>query len=57
MEEFRSFNPDKLKGICGGCSDRYVCGGNCRALAIIDQGDFYAEDPACWKVLKSKMAK
>lgn len=57
MEEFRSFNPDNLKGTCGGCSDRYVCGGNCRALALIHYGDFYAEDPACWKVLKSKMAK
>ncbi|MFB3763859.1 MAG: radical SAM protein [Methanotrichaceae archaeon] len=57
MEEFRSFDPDNLKGTCGICSDRYVCGGNCRALALIHHGDFYAEDTSCWKVMKSKMAK
>jgi radical SAM protein with 4Fe4S-binding SPASM domain len=57
MDEFRSFNPDNLKGTCGICSDRYVCGGNCRALALIHHGDFYAEDPSCWKVMKSKTAK
>ncbi len=54
MEEFRSFEPDNLKGTCGMCSDKYVCGGNCRALALIHHGDFYAEDPTCWKVMKAK---
>lgn len=57
MEEFRSFNVDNLKGACAKCSDRKVCGGNCRALALIHYGDFYAEDPTCWKVMKSKAAE
>jgi radical SAM protein with 4Fe4S-binding SPASM domain len=57
MDEFRSFNPDNLKGTCGKCSDRNICGGNCRALALLHHGDFYAEDPTCWKVLKNKMAE
>jgi radical SAM protein with 4Fe4S-binding SPASM domain len=55
MEEFRSFNPDNLKGTCGICSDKHICGGSCRALALIHHGDFYAEDPTCWKVMKNKM--
>lgn len=54
MDKFRSFNPEFLKGKCKTCLDKNICGGNCRALALIHYGDFYAEDPSCWRVLKTK---
>lgn len=57
FEQFRSFNADNLKGTCGKCSDRNVCGGNCRALAMIHYGDFYAEDPTCWRVMRANEIK
>ncbi|MGQ9532392.1 MAG: radical SAM protein [Desulfotomaculales bacterium] len=43
---FREFDPTRLKGGCGVCRHRRVCGG-CRALAFLFTGDFYAEDPMC----------
>jgi radical SAM protein with 4Fe4S-binding SPASM domain len=57
FEPFRSFNTENLKGTCAKCSDKNVCGGNCRSLAMIHYGDFYAEDPTCWRVMRAKEAK
>ena len=36
-----------LKGKCGKCPIKYQCGG-CRARALIQNGDFFGEDPHCW---------
>lgn len=35
-----------LKGICGDCAQRDICGG-CRARALAHTGDLFAEDPKC----------
>ncbi len=40
-------NREKLKGKCGQCVYRYVCGG-CRRSAFIQTGDFMGPDPNCW---------
>lgn len=46
-EVFRSLrNYDNLKGKCGRCEFRKVCGG-CRARAYEATGDFLAEEPLC----------
>ncbi len=37
---------DHLKGACGSCERRYVCGG-CRARALSYYGDELAPDPGC----------
>lgn len=37
---------EKLKGGCGSCSYKYVCGG-CRARAYGYYGDFHMPDPGC----------
>ncbi|RLB91175.1 MAG: radical SAM/SPASM domain-containing protein, partial [Deltaproteobacteria bacterium] len=37
---------DKLKGKCGRCEYRNVCGG-CRARAYEATGDYMAEEPLC----------
>jgi AdoMet-dependent heme synthase len=39
-------NPDKLKGKCGRCEYRWICGG-CRARAYTMSGDHLAEEPLC----------
>lgn len=39
-------NKDHLKGACGTCEKRYVCGG-CRARALSYYGDELAPDPGC----------
>lgn len=39
-------DPDKLKGRCGACEFREVCGGS-RARAWAVSGDYLAEDPSC----------
>jgi len=39
-------NPDLLKGKCGKCQYRQVCGG-CRARAFEATGDYLAEEPLC----------
>jgi len=36
-----------LKGKCSTCEKKYQCGG-CRARALIQNGDYLAEDPHCW---------
>ncbi|KUO76631.1 MAG: hypothetical protein APF81_15855 [Desulfosporosinus sp. BRH_c37] len=38
---------DKLKGKCGRCELRFVCGG-CRRMAYSLTGDIMASDPQCW---------
>ena len=40
-------NRENLKGQCGKCTYRYVCGG-CRRSAFIQTGDFMQSDPNCW---------
>ncbi len=51
-------NKDLLKGACGKCENRYVCGG-CRARAMQYFDDYHAPDPGCirnmafWKALKA----
>ena len=38
--------PELLKGKCGSCEFKYVCGG-CRARAYAKAGDFLDEEPCC----------
>ena len=38
---------ERLKGRCGRCEYRHVCGG-CRSTALAYSGDVLAEDPRCW---------
>jgi heme b synthase len=49
-EKSKVFNdlrdPGKLKGKCGNCEYRTVCGG-CRARAYAATGDYLAEEPYC----------
>lgn len=40
--------PRPLKGRCGACAYRDVCGGNTRIRALQLTGDPWAEDPACY---------
>ena len=46
LETLRT-RPRPLKGRCGACSLRDVCGGNTRIRALQLTGDPWAEDPAC----------
>jgi len=39
-------DPDKLRGKCGRCEYRWICGG-CRARAYQATGDYLAEEPMC----------
>ena len=39
-------NPDRLKGKCGHCEFRRICGGS-RARAYAIHGDYLAADPSC----------
>ena len=40
--------PRPLKGRCGGCAFKDICGGNTRVRALQVTGDPWAEDPACY---------
>ena len=40
--------PRPLKGRCGDCVHRAICGGNTRIRALQLTGDPWAEDPACY---------
>jgi radical SAM protein with 4Fe4S-binding SPASM domain len=44
LEELRT--RDNLKGKCGKCSNKYICGG-CRAYALATTGDILEEDRFC----------
>ena len=46
-------DPDRLKGRCGVCEYRHVCGGS-RARAYAVTGDFMETDPDCNYVPRSK---
>ena len=39
-------HPERLKGKCGICEYKNVCGG-CRARALAKTGDYLAEEPSC----------
>ena len=39
---------DKLKGRCGKCRRRWLCGG-CRGVAFAVTGDYLNEDPQCFR--------
>ena len=39
-------DPDRLKGKCGVCEYRKICGGS-RARAYAMTGDYLAEEPCC----------
>jgi len=41
-------NRDNLKGRCGRCTYRFICGG-CRRDAYRESGNFMVEDPMCWR--------
>ena len=45
-------NRDNLKGKCGVCEYREICGG-CRTRAEIYSGNIFASDPACAYIPKS----
>jgi Fe-coproporphyrin III synthase len=38
---------ERLKGTCGRCAYKTICGGGCRIRAWHATGDFWAEDPLC----------
>ena len=40
--------PRPLKGRCGACTFKAICGGNTRIRALQVTGDPWAEDPACY---------
>ena len=40
--------PRAVKGRCGACAHRDICGGNTRVRALQLTGDPWAEDPACY---------
>jgi MoaA/NifB/PqqE/SkfB family radical SAM enzyme len=42
---------DNLKGRCGHCTYKYICGG-CRARAYAYYGDYLAPDPGCIRELE-----
>ena len=49
--QYKSFESNKLKGVCGNCLARNLCRGGCRLYALSKyNGDFYAPDPDCQKV-------
>jgi len=47
LKQFRTFDPDTLKGVCGNCLARTVCRGGCRLNAFSSYGDFLAPDSQC----------
>jgi radical SAM protein with 4Fe4S-binding SPASM domain len=51
FQELRDF--DKLKGKCGVCEYKSICGG-CRARAYFHYGDYLQEDPGCVYTPKSE---
>lgn len=51
FKTFRDFDQEKLEGACGNCDYKVTCGG-CRALAFLFHGNFYEEDPTCWRAHK-----
>lgn len=56
FKAFRIFDPEKLEGACGNCKYKVICGG-CRALAFLFHGNFYEEDPTCWRAHKKVLLR
>jgi len=46
-EVFKNLRNRDLKGKCGSCADKTICGG-CRSRANAKYGDYLAEDPLCF---------
>jgi radical SAM protein with 4Fe4S-binding SPASM domain len=46
LTKFRA-KKGELKGICGDCVNKDVCGGGCRIRALSQHGDIWAEDSMC----------
>lgn len=44
---FKDLRDNKLKGKCGDCEYKRICGG-CRSAAYLHYGDYLEEDPGCW---------
>jgi radical SAM protein with 4Fe4S-binding SPASM domain len=49
-------NPNNLKGKCGACEYREICGG-CRTRAYAHTGDWFESDPACAYIPKALRKK
>jgi radical SAM protein with 4Fe4S-binding SPASM domain len=49
-------NPNNLKGKCGACEYREICGG-CRTRAHAHTGDWFESDPACAYIPKALRKK
>ena len=47
LSAFRN-KTEKLKGRCGKCTYKELCGGGCRIRAYVQSGDLWAEDPLCF---------
>lgn len=47
FSEFRSFNPDRMEGVCETCDSREVCFGGCSANLLASTGDLYSKNPYC----------
>ncbi len=46
LTKFRA-KKEELKGICGDCINKDICGGGCRIRALNQHGDIWAEDSMC----------
>lgn len=44
---FKDLRSSKLKGKCGKCTYKEICGG-CRSAAYLHYSDYLEEDPGCW---------
>lgn len=50
LGKFRNQTQSNLKGKCNNCQHvPEKCIGGCRAASYIETGDFFEEDPFCWK--------
>lgn len=47
-------NRSLLKGKCGCCESKYICGG-CRKRAFAENNDYLAEDKNCLKDIKENL--
>ncbi len=46
LTKFRA-KKEQLRGICGDCVNKNICGGGCRIRALNQHGDIWAEDSMC----------
>ncbi|MCD6547729.1 MAG: radical SAM protein [Nanoarchaeota archaeon] len=51
---FEDFNINKLKGECGKCAYKKICGGGCRMVAYALTGDFYESMDVCVTKVREK---